>query len=45
MTWVWCITWQMMRRGRMVEYGTADAVFHHPQAGYTQSLLAAVPTL
>ena len=35
----------VMRRGRMVEYGTADAVFHHPQAGYTQSLLAAVPTL
>jgi ABC-type oligopeptide transport system ATPase subunit len=35
----------VMRRGRLVEYGTADAVFHHPQAEYTQTLLAAVPTL
>lgn len=35
----------VMRRGRIVEYGTADAVFHHPRAEYTQTLLAAVPTL
>ena len=27
------------------EYGTADAVFHHPQAEYTRALLEAVPTL
>lgn len=35
----------VMRRGRLVEYGTADAVFHHPQQPYTQSLLAAIPRL
>ena len=35
----------VMQRGRIVEYGTADAVFNHPQNPYTQTLLAAVPTL
>ena len=35
----------VMRRGRLVEYGTADAVFHHPQAEYTRTLLSAVPHL
>lgn len=35
----------VMRRGRIEEYGTADAVFHHPQAAYTRDLLAAVPSL
>ena len=35
----------VMRRGSIVEYGTADDVFHRPQAEYTQTLLAAVPTL
>lgn len=35
----------VMRRGRIVEYGTADDVFHHPQAEYTRTLLAAVPRL
>ncbi len=35
----------VMRRGKIVEYGTADQVFHHPQAEYTQTLLAAIPKL
>ena len=35
----------VMQRGRIVEYGTADAVFNHPQNPYTQTLLAAVPSL
>ncbi len=35
----------VMRRGHLVEYGTADAVFHHPQAEYTRALLEAVPSL
>ncbi len=35
----------VMRRGRLEEYGTADEVFHHPQAEYTRNLLAAVPRL
>ena len=35
----------VMRRGKLVEYGTADEVFHHPQHDYTRTLLAAVPRL
>ncbi len=35
----------VMRRGKIVEYGTADAVFHRPQAEYTRTLLAAIPKL
>lgn len=35
----------VMQRGRIVEYGTADAVFNHAQNPYTQTLLAAVPSL
>ncbi len=35
----------VMRRGQIVEYGSADTVFHHPKAEYTQSLLAAIPKL
>ncbi len=35
----------VMQCGKIVEYGTADAVFNHPQHPYTQSLLAAVPRL
>lgn len=35
----------VMRRGRLVEYGTADEVFHTPKADYTRTLLEAVPRL
>lgn len=35
----------VMQRGRIVEYGTAEAVFHHPESDYTRTLLAAVPRL
>ncbi|GAB2751114.1 ABC transporter ATP-binding protein [Nocardioides pakistanensis] len=33
----------VMKDGRIVETGTADQIFHHPQHPYTQQLLAAVP--
>lgn len=35
----------VMQRGRVVETGTAAEVFRHPQHPYTQTLLAAVPTM
>ena len=35
----------VMRRGKLVEYGSADEVFHCPQADYTRNLLAAIPRL
>ena len=35
----------VMHGGRIVEYGTAEAVFHHPQQPYTQRLLQAIPKL
>ena len=35
----------VMRRGLIVETGTADEIFHNPQHEYTQALLAAVPHL
>lgn len=35
----------VMRKGRIVEYGEADAVFSSPAHEYTQALLAAVPRL
>lgn len=33
----------VMRRGRIVEYGSANDVFRHPQHEYTRALLAAAP--
>ena len=33
----------VLRQGRIVEIGTAEAVFRHPQEPYTRELLAAVP--
>ena len=35
----------VMQTGRIVEYGTADSVFHTPRHSYTQKLLQAVPHL
>ncbi|MCB5273292.1 Glutathione import ATP-binding protein GsiA [Arthrobacter sp. SO5] len=35
----------VMRRGLIVESGTAAEIFHNPQHEYTQALLAAVPHL
>ncbi|BCT76913.1 ABC transporter ATP-binding protein [Sinomonas cyclohexanicum] len=35
----------VMRRGVIVETGTAGEIFHNPQHPYTQALLAAVPHL
>src|SRR5215510_14351674 len=35
----------IMYLGRIVEYGETTAIFEHPAHPYTQSLLAAVPSL
>lgn len=35
----------VMHRGRIVEQGSADEVYHHPRHEYTRELLAAVPSL
>lgn len=35
----------VMKDGHMVEQGTADQIFNHPQHPYTQTLLASVPKL
>ncbi|MHA7275125.1 ABC transporter ATP-binding protein [Arthrobacter sp. HLT1-21] len=35
----------VMSKGRIVEAGTAEQIFHHPQHEYTRKLLAAVPHL
>ena len=35
----------VMQQGRIVESGTADQLFAHPQTAYTQTLLDAIPRL
>src|SRR5690625_4114389 len=35
----------VMRRGKVVEHGTADDIFNRPQHPYTRELLGAVPHL
>jgi peptide/nickel transport system ATP-binding protein len=35
----------VMYKGKIVESGTADEVFHHPQNDYTKRLLTAIPRL
>jgi len=33
----------VMQKGRIVESGDADRIYHHPQDPYTQQLIAAIP--
>jgi peptide/nickel transport system ATP-binding protein len=33
----------VMNKGKIIETGTAEEVYHHPQSEYTQRLLAAIP--
>ena len=35
----------VMYQGKIVEYGEAESVFHHPQHEYTKRLLASIPKL
>ena len=35
----------VMRQGRIVEIGDADAIYHRPQQEYTKSLLEAIPRI
>ena len=35
----------VMNKGKIVESGPAEEVYHHPQNNYTQQLLEAVPDL
>ena len=35
----------VMKDGQVVEHGTAEEIFHHPQHPYTKQLLASVPHL
>ncbi len=33
----------VMNKGKMVEMGAADEIYHHPQQDYTRQLIAAIP--
>ncbi|RLA48004.1 MAG: ABC transporter ATP-binding protein [Gammaproteobacteria bacterium] len=35
----------VMHQGKLIESGATETLWHHPQQSYTQSLLAAVPSL
>ena len=39
-----CTRVAVMEKGRIVETGPVDQIFFHPQAPYTQRLIAAIPT-
>ena len=39
-----CTRVAVMEKGRIVETGETEQVFLHPQAPYTQRLIAAIPT-
>lgn len=39
-----CTRVAVMEKGRIVETGDTEQVFYHPQAPYTQRLIAAIPT-
>lgn len=35
----------VMHQGKIIEFGEAGEVFHHPQAAYTKKLIASIPKL
>jgi ABC-type oligopeptide transport system ATPase subunit len=35
----------VMHRGKIVESGPADEVYHHPKTAYTKELINAIPNL
>ena len=39
-----CTRVAVMQKGRLVEEGTVEEIFHHPQEAYTRRLIAAIPT-
>ena len=39
-----CTRVAVMQKGKLVEEGDTDQVFYHPTDGYTQRLIAAIPT-
>ena len=39
-----CTRVAVMEKGHIVESGPVDQIFFHPQAPYTQRLIAAIPT-
>lgn len=39
-----CTRVAVMEKGCIVETGPVDQIFFHPQAPYTQRLIAAIPT-
>lgn len=39
-----CSRVAVMQRGKLVEDGAVEAVFHHPKHAYTRQLIAAIPT-
>jgi peptide/nickel transport system ATP-binding protein len=32
-----------MQKGKIIETGSADQIYHHPKQLYTQGLIAAIP--
>lgn len=40
-----CDRIMVMRKGKIIETGSADEVYHHPQNEYTRQLIAAIPNV